>query len=138
MRIAGISDLLGTAVAQTEGEGTSAQIALDTDAAGHGWYIDPTPLDNSDFLPTADPTIFKAAPGSAAEGKMDLLSVLLYEYGHVLGLEHCADARDFMAATLQPGERRLPTADELAWMAQRIAQIKAEQDTGSKRNEPTN
>jgi hypothetical protein len=75
--------------------------------ASHGWYLDSTPLDNTDdYLPTADPNIRKAKPGSEAEGKMDMLSVLLHEYGHVLGIEHSADSRDFMAAALQPGERR--------------------------------
>lgn len=59
---------------------------------------------------------------------MDLLSVLLHEYGHVLGLEHSGDSSDFMAAALQPGERRLPTEAELAWMAERIAELKAERD----------
>ena len=51
-------DLPSNAVAQTSGEGLRAEINLDTDAAGHGWFIDPTPLDKSEFLPTADPTVF--------------------------------------------------------------------------------
>jgi hypothetical protein len=46
---------------------------------------------------------------------MDLLSVLLHEYGHVLGIEHSADQHDAMAATLQPGVRRLPNLE--AWIA---------------------
>ncbi len=55
-----------------------------------------------------------------------MLSVLLHEYGHALGIEHSADTNDFMNATLQPGERRLPTADELALTQQLIAQAKGE------------
>jgi len=78
---AGFSDLADAAVASTDGEGVAARIILDSSAVGHGWFIDPTPLDNSDeFLPTADPTIWKAKAGSAADGKMDMLSVLLHEY----------------------------------------------------------
>ena len=121
-------DLPGTAVGQTTGEGASAAITLDTTAAGHNWYIDPTPLDNiDDYLPTSNPNIWQAKAGTDAAGKMDMLSVLLHEYGHALGLEHSAQVGDFMSATLQPGQRRLPNADELARMSQLVAQIKASQ-----------
>jgi len=122
--LTGFVDLLGNAVGNTTGEGVSAQITLDDNAAGNGWFIDTTPQDNSEFLPTADSTIWKAKAGSAAYGKMDMLSVLLHEYGHALGIEHSADSHDFMATTLQPGERRLPSADELALMSQLVAQLK--------------
>ena len=114
-----------TALAQTIGEGLNAQITLDTTAAGHGWYIDPTPLDSSDdYLPTSNPTVFQAKAGSAAEGKMDMLSVLLHEYGHALGLEHSGNGADFMAASLQPGVRKLPSAAELTLMSQLVAELK--------------
>ncbi|MCL2524115.1 MAG: matrixin family metalloprotease [Betaproteobacteria bacterium] len=132
----GFTDLPGTAVAQTTGTYNSGQIVLDTTAAGYTWYIDPTPFDNTDdYLPTADPNIWKAIPGSEAAGKMDLLSVLLHEYGHVLGLEHSGDPRNFMAATLQPGERRLPSAAEQQPMADLIAQIKTPQPRQRARGE---
>jgi len=111
--VKGWQGLSGAAVCTTVGAGNSAQITLDPTAAGDGWYLDPTPLDNTDdFLPTADKTIWRAKFGSAADGKMDMLSVLLHEYGHVLGLAHSGDSSDFMAATLQPGERRLPTESD--------------------------
>jgi Bacterial Ig domain/Bacterial cadherin-like domain/Matrixin len=122
--LSGFQSLDGAALGETTGLGKEATMTLDTTAAGHGWFIDQTPLDNSEFLPTADPTIFKAKAGSAAADKMDMLSVLLHEYGHALGLEHSVDSRDFMAASLQPGERRLPTADELSLMARLVAQLK--------------
>ena len=41
--------------------GSAATINLSSTAAGHSWFIDATPLDNSEFLPTAAPTIAKAA-----------------------------------------------------------------------------
>ena len=74
----GFSDLTGITLGETTtGEGPIAKITLDTDAAGYGWFIDSTPLINDEFLPTADANIWKAKAGSAAEGKMDMLSVLL-------------------------------------------------------------
>jgi hypothetical protein len=125
-----VADLPGSSVGQTTGTGPSAAITLDKDAAGHGWYIDPTPLDNTDdYLPTSNPNIWQAKAGTAAEGKMDMLSVLLHEYGHALGLEHTADSGDFMASTLQPGQRRLPSSQEMALMSQLVAQIKADMQT---------
>jgi hypothetical protein len=94
------------------GQITGTIITLDDNAAGHGWFIDYTPYLNEEFLPTANPNEWVARPGSEAEGKMDLLSVLWHEYGHALGLEHSKDAHDFMGATLAPGARRTLTAEE--------------------------
>ena len=120
------TDLPATAIGQTVGEGLTTQITLDTNAAGHNWYIDPTPLDSSDdYLPTSNPEVWQAKAGSAAAGKMDMLSVLLHEYGHALGLEHSGAASDFMAASLQPGVRKLPSAAELTWMSQLVAELKS-------------
>jgi hypothetical protein len=112
--LAGFTNLPGGAV----GETTGTSITLDTNAAGYGWYVDPNPAANTDFLPTANPDVWMAKAGSAAAGKMDMLSVLLHEYGHALGLDHSVNPNDFMAPNLQPGERRLPSATELAQLSQ--------------------
>lgn len=45
------ADLPGSAVGQTVG----STITLDTNAAGHGWYVDANPLDNSEYLATSTP-----------------------------------------------------------------------------------
>jgi len=42
--VTGFTDLPGLSTGQT----VNYQITLDSNAAGHGWYIDPTPLDNTD------------------------------------------------------------------------------------------
>ncbi len=122
-----IADLPGGAV----GETTGTSITLDTNAAGYGWYIDPNPAANTDFLPTANTSVWMAKAGSAAAGKMDMLSVLLHEYGHALGLDHSVNPNDFMAPDLQPGERRLPSASELAQLSQLVAQLQPNNATAS-------
>ncbi len=59
------------------------------------------------YLPASNPEVWQAKAGSTAAGKMDMLSVLLHEYGHALGLEHSGDASNYMAASLQPAQRKL-------------------------------
>ncbi len=67
---------------------------LDDNAAGWGWFIDPTPGDDSEFT----------TPGNQGEqDRMDLLSVLRHEMGHVLGRDH--EASGLMADTLATGTR---------------------------------
>lgn len=114
------TDLAGSALGQT----TGTAITLDTTAAGNGWFVDNTPADNSEYLPTSNPNEWIAKAGTAAAGKMDMLSVLLHEYGHALGIDHSANGHDFMATTLTAGVRRLPSAEELALMQQLVAQAK--------------
>jgi hypothetical protein len=115
------ADLAGGALGQTSG----STITLDSNAAGYNWFIDTTPADNSEFLPTSNPNEWVAKAGSDAAGKMDMLSVLLHEYGHALGINHSADPNDFMGTTLTAGVRRLPTADEMALMQSLVAEAKA-------------
>ncbi len=118
----GVAGLAGGALAQTTGQ----SITLSPNAAGYNWFIDATPWFNEEYLPTSNPNEWVAKSGSAAEGKMDMLSVLLHEYGHALGIEHSANPHDLMASTLTPGVRRLPSTDELALMAQLVGQAKDE------------
>ena len=72
---------------------------LDDNAAAWGWYVDTTPMDDSEFT----------TPGNQGEqGRMDLLTVLAHELGHVLGFDHSEDR--VMADTLDTGIRTMPAA----------------------------
>lgn len=86
-------------------EGTSG-ILIDRDADGRGWFVDPTPGDDREFLPAASAGTLPAGPDSPAAGRFDLLTVVLHEFGHALGLPD-GDAVGVMAESLSPGERRL-------------------------------
>jgi hypothetical protein len=90
--------------------GTAADrcIVIDPDAAGHGWFLDATPDDDVEFETAASDTELRAVTGAAA-GRMDLLTVVMHEMGHVLGLGHDHnDPNSLMAEQLSPGTRRLP------------------------------
>ncbi|WP_157260003.1 Ig-like domain-containing protein [Chamaesiphon minutus] len=66
------------------GRPNKATISFDNDANGVGWFIDTTPGDNSEF--TGIDTYFQATPDSPASGKYDLLTAILHEMGHTLGI----------------------------------------------------
>jgi VCBS repeat-containing protein len=85
-----IADLPDIALGVT----TAGVIYIDVNAAGHGWFIDPTPADDKEFATPADP---------ATLGRVDLLTVVTHEMGHALGLEHSATG--VMQETLVPGVR---------------------------------
>ena len=98
-----VADLPAGVLAQTRGD----VIYIDRDAAGFGWY---TATSASPFT-TSSAGDLVAAKGSLAYGRMDLLTVLLHELGHVLGLtnEDAGPGR-VMLGSLPAGVRRiLPT-----------------------------
>jgi RHS repeat-associated protein len=82
-----------------DGLPTAGTIVISPNAAGAGWFIDPTPLTSEEFSQAVSPTAFQAAPGSPAYGKYDLLTVLLHEIGHLEGF--LADDPVFASHTVQ-------------------------------------
>lgn len=79
------------------------RITLDDNAAGYGWYTDVT---DSAFTPTARGG--RAKPGSLAANRIDLVSVIAHEVGHLIGLNDSKFLDDLMGETLAVGVRRLP------------------------------
>jgi hypothetical protein len=105
-----VSEMMGLYI----GASTAGQIKIDSDGAGYGWFIDATPNDDAEYdgsgtRLTADP----ADP--AAVHHIDLLTVVMHELGHQVGLDDtyaAAKADDLMYGFLNPGERRLPASGE--------------------------
>jgi len=78
----------------TLGLASGHTIWLDDNAAGWGWFVDRTPRQDSEFT----------TPGNQGEqNRMDLLTVLEHEIGHLLGNAH--EDGGVMAETLTPGKR---------------------------------
>ncbi len=97
-----IADLPGA----TLGLATPRTITLDVNAAGYGWFIDPTPFHDSEYGPKKlSPPATLVTPART----MDLLTAVMHELGHTLGRndlhDHGAES-DLMYETLAAGTRR--------------------------------
>jgi uncharacterized repeat protein (TIGR01451 family)/CSLREA domain-containing protein len=101
-----ISDLPGDAIGRVLG-GT---IVLDHDAAGNGWFVDSTPSGSDEFLlDSASNQYIANDPSSLA--RVDLVTALIHEFGHILGLPDLSDPGNVMHSTLAAGVRRIPTSN---------------------------
>ena len=97
------TDLAGDALALTVDD----TVIIDVDAAGHGWFVDATPQNDVEFSRQNGNGELMADSSSEAHGKMDLLTVIMHEIGHILGYYHVeAEAHDLMSETLGSGLRR--------------------------------
>lgn len=103
------------------GEALGDTIRVDADAGGHGWFVDATPMDDAEFNRNISGTRRYTDPSGAPAGRMDLLTAILHEMGHALGLgdSYMTNNRDaLMYGFLTMGERRLPeNRDALAALA---------------------
>jgi hypothetical protein len=89
----------------------SGTVVLDRTAAGHGWFVDPTPLQDEEFDASG-----QALAGGAAAGRMDLMTAVLHELGHLAGLPDisaAADPADLMGDQLGAGDRRTAALDQV-------------------------
>jgi hypothetical protein len=94
------------------GVASGSLIVIDDDGAGWGWFVDATPWEDSEYQSNGNR--LTAGAGSEAAGRMDLLTVVLHELGHRLGLLDLTDNEeedDLMYWALGTGARRLPSTD---------------------------
>jgi Mg-chelatase subunit ChlD len=98
-----IVDLPGLMLGRTVGN----TILIDHNAAGFGWYLSPT---DADFQPGGRLGELTAQSGTEAVHRIDLLTVVMHELGHLLGYEHAESG--LMQPAISPGTRWLPESEE--------------------------
>ena len=98
-----VGDLSGSYL----GKAGADRIYLDVDAAGHGWFVDSTPALDEEYAPLAGSGL--QAIDARAVDRIDLLSVVEHELGHIAGLDDLdALADSLMSETLEAGVRHSP------------------------------
>ena len=102
-----IGELEGGIVGAAEG----SVVTVDTDAGGRGWFVDPTPGDDVEFSP-GNGGVLVGNIGTDASSKIDLLSVLLHEQGHVMGIVHETEDLALMDDAIVSGGRLLPAVGD--------------------------
>ena len=98
----GVSIQIGDLPGKTLGEAAANAIYIDRTAAGYGWFVDPTPADDSEFTDSLGPYALAAPSGSPAANRVDLLTTVMHEMTHLLGYGH-SDSLDLMNPTLPLG-----------------------------------
>jgi hypothetical protein len=100
-----ISDLPGSYLGETEGN----RVYIDTNAAGNGWFVDPTPTSDKEFASSGSQQQLVAMDPRALD-RIDLLTVVEHELGHVAGLADLdTSVNDVMNGVLGTGVRRNAT-----------------------------
>jgi CSLREA domain-containing protein len=97
-----IVDLPGNRLGQAQG----TLVQIDVDAAGFGWFVDATPGDDLEFVHREGADQLLAYDDGPANGRVDLLTTVMHELGHLIGYGH-SDGDDAMHEALPPSVRRL-------------------------------
>jgi hypothetical protein len=84
----------------------SGQVVLDPSAAGHGWFVDATPLQDEEFVAGPGSLLQTAIPGGPADGRVDLLTALEQEMGVAAGLNGA-----ILRNALAPSTRNVAAVD---------------------------
>ena len=97
------------------GEAEGRRVRVSSRAAGNGWFVDAAPQGDGQFTNAISPTRRYTHAACAPAGRVDLLTAVLHEMGHILGLPDTYEPQDrdsIMFGFLTKGERRLPARDQ--------------------------
>lgn len=96
-----VADLPGGTLGATSAD--AHRILIDADGGGHGWFVDATPPQDEEF--------------DAAESRVDLLTAMLHELGHLAGLDHQDNGAGGLMAERLAGGARLTGALDVVFAA---------------------
>jgi len=97
-----VTDLSGAYLGMAE----PSQVYLDRDAAGYGWFVDSTPATDEEFVVQHGEDQLLAIDPQAVD-RIDLLTVVEHELGHIAGLDDLdGTTADLMSGVLETGVRR--------------------------------
>jgi hypothetical protein len=105
-----VADLPG----QHLGELNGNHIRVSRNAGGNGWFIS-AHKDDKQFTKSISATRSYTEPTGAPAGRVDLLTAIMHEMGHALGLPDTYEAKDrdkVMYGFLTNGERRVPATGD--------------------------
>jgi hypothetical protein len=97
------------------GLATPGHVVLDDDGAANNWFVDTTPLEDSEYAGAG--TSLTATSSGGAAARVDALTTVMHELGHQLGLDDtyaAADQASLMYGYLSLSERRLPASGQAA------------------------
>ena len=98
-----VRDLTGSHLGETAGD----RIYIDSNAAGHGWFVDSTPASDEEFSASGNSKRLSATDPRAVD-HIDLLTVVEHELGHIAGLDDVdVLSGSVMGRTLGTGIRRI-------------------------------
>jgi hypothetical protein len=98
------------------GNSVIGAFAISPNADGNGWYIGTDKDSYAQFNHILSSGRMLTSPSKIAAGRMDLLTCILHEMGHILGLKDLnkkSDRNNIMYGKLPVGERRLPTKEDV-------------------------
>lgn len=91
--------------------GSHRATPCESTATGRGWFVDWSPWDDDEFLRSRARDELQARRGGAADDHADLLTTVMHELGHELGLPDVSglgEHDDLMNVAIGLGQLRLP------------------------------
>jgi hypothetical protein len=114
-----------------------SKITLDETAAGYGWFFDATPSDDNEFEVPVINKERQTTELSGADGRMDLLTVLMRQLGSRMDHGKAAlkgSQASLMENTLDTGTRRAPAFNLSVGKAPSAQDAKAKSTVAAKSN----